>query len=100
MCVYRVWRGDKKQTKTQFQDANTQKTNTYINTNLWSWQILTVLLKAKVQNKRENVLKNTDSVSVAFWRRCSDLPEQFVVTSKQLKEELQEPSGVDQVLIP
>ncbi len=30
----------------------------------------------------------------------SDLSEQFVVTSQQLKEELQESRGVDQIFIP
>lgn len=30
----------------------------------------------------------------------SNLPKQFVVTSQQLKEELQKASGVDQIFIP
>lgn len=32
--------------------------------------------------------------------QCSDLSEKFVVTSQQLKEELQEAGGIDQILIP
>lgn len=39
-------------------------------------------------------------VLLFFWAASSNLSEEFVVTSQQLKEELQEASGVDQIFIP
>lgn len=40
------------------------------------------------------------SLPIYFWVACSNLPKQFVMTSQQLEEELQEASGVDQIFIP
>lgn len=45
--------------------------------------------------------RNREFFCCRYWRAGrSDLSEEFVVTSQQLKEELQESRGVDQIFIP